>query len=233
MERLSSSDNILRKKDSCLPDVPDQEIVDVPEVEEDAEEGPELVDTPGPRSILKHLDGLLQPGKPGHHPNASRYKGHIDAQVAIGETELILGAAHAAPLFGLQDQQTARYGDGTTNVLRPNPVVKKRIEESKERIAQLAADRLQSTLDCLTPVKLSSIKRATNLSKVGKDMATILEKVTPKGGAGEEHVHFHIFRPEQMQVNNYQVVNLGGAVPAISGGAAGGSVGSVSVEGDK
>lgn len=230
--RLSSPANALRKKDACLSDndreipntvdIPDAAVLhDVPpaplpaSAEEYYEESDELPESTHPDDqtmgpMLDKLDHLLNPRVAGR----ARYMGNLASQVAIAETDLILGQAATSNIFDLATAQVQAYreGNGTTGGRSPNSELKRRIEKSKEVIAEKAAARLDATLDALTPVKLSQVKRATNLAKIGKDMAVILEKVSPKESGEEKGVHFHIFRPEFKQENHYETVNLPASV---------------------
>lgn len=168
--------------------------------------------------ILKELDGLLNPqARTLVHP----YKYKRDAQVAIGETALILGPQAASGVFGLGPggAQAEVYSEGRQSWGsggQPGkiiPEVYQRLQKSKQDIAEKAARRLESTLDAITPEKLTAVHKVDVLARVGKDMAIILDKVSPKEGPNEGGVHFHIFRPEFKQENHYETVNLGSSVP--------------------
>jgi hypothetical protein len=40
-------------------------------------------------------------------------------------------------------------------------------------------------------------------------MAIVMEKVSPKEHADEGGVHFHIYRPEISNINNYETIEVG------------------------
>jgi hypothetical protein len=177
-----------------------------------------IPDDKGPAISLSHLDSLINPKLNGR----AHYMGQLENQVAIGETALILGPTRTSHLMGLGTEQTRAYREGlttqtegiagTVNTIKPE--LRKRLTIVKERLAEQAAHRLGLTLDALSPDKISSIKRATNISKVAKDMASILEKCTEKEKVDTGGVHFHVYRPEMHNEMNYTTVNVGPAIPS-------------------
>lgn len=179
------------------------------------------LDQPEEAISLPHLDELLHPRVNGR----ANYKGKLESQVAIGETALILGRAQTARTFQLSPAQTEAYGLGLGDVPRndpdrqpvnPNHELKRRHNEVKQRLAAKAAARLDLTLEALTPTKLAGIKRATNISKVAKDLAVIMEKCSDVEKTDAQTVHFHVYQPEMNVENNYQTVNVGPTLPSHS-----------------
>lgn len=225
-ERLKEDRNIFREPLTDLPETGDRNEVakidkpfkpgdpeefDTPEVEED--------DPDSSGISLSHLDHLLNPRRPGR----ARYQGRLESQVAIAETEIIAGSAIAARTFGLSVPQTIAYSQGqrsnselhpSGNGAPPKPELLARINKTKQELAVKAANRLDLTLNALTPQKISQIKRATNLSKVAKDMSVILDKCTPKDEGDKGGVHFHIYRPELRAETSYTTVNVGPSLPS-------------------
>ena len=205
-ERLTSKRNVFRDKDA--PEI--VETVDVPEIPREPEE-PELDD----RLLdMDKLDALIN-----FNPrNKMPYRGKEDAQAAIGQTSLVIGDRSAGALFGLSQEQTRAYGQALTSLnditegTPPKPGLKRKVEEFREILAAKAAGRLGNALDMLDEAKLSKVKRATNLSRIAKDMAVIVEKVSPKDDSAEGGVHFHIYKPEIQVEQNYQVVTVGSAL---------------------
>ena len=70
------------------------------------------------------------------------------------------------------------------------------------------------TLDALSSSKIGDIKRATNLSKVAKDMAVILDKCTENKDDNRGGVHFHIFVPDPVDATRYPTVTVGPVLDA-------------------
>lgn len=163
---------------------------------------------------LSQLDDLLHPRIHGR----AQYRGKLESQVAIAQTELIIGQTATSRAFQLSDSQTVAYsrglrstGDITTHT-PPKPELTSRINKIKEELAEKAAARLDLTLDALSASKIGEIKRATNLSKVAKDMAVILDKCTENKEDSSKGVHFHIFVPDPVDIDRYPIVNVGPAV---------------------
>jgi hypothetical protein len=165
------------------------------------------------------LDALIQP-RNGSHP---RYRGKLESQVAIAETSLLLGDRVAGNLFDLSQPQTQAYRNSLsstadiTNGNPPKPALKKRVDAIKEELAEAAGIRLKQTLGFLSPEKLSRVKRATNLSKIAKDMAVVLDRCSPKEQTHEGGVHFHIMKPEVQRETVYDVVKIGSGLSLDAG----------------
>jgi hypothetical protein len=232
-ERLAEQRNIFRTPHADAP--PDTERVDEASVERESDDGvdesiqqknlehqggkisggPEASCALDSGPSLAHLDALLSPRVNGR----ATYQGKPESQAAIAETNLILGNSTTRRLFGLSEEQTYAYSKGLrstadiTNNVPPNPQLSNRINKIKSELAELAASRLASTLDALSPKKISEIKRATNLSKVAKDMAVILDKCTDNKEESR-NVHFHVFVPDAADISKYPTIDVGPSLPS-------------------
>jgi len=142
-------------------------------------------------------------------------RGQTNVQVAIGTVSHIIGSGSAGPLFGLSEGQASAYKEGISSsadrgVNRPpvptNPDRMKRMRSVKEQLAELASKKLASALKSLTDDKIDGCK-ASAISGIAKDMATVMDKVT-KETSKPESIHFHIFRPEMKQVSEYTTVHV-------------------------
>jgi hypothetical protein len=175
---------------------------------------------------LAQLDNLLHPRIHGR----ANYRNRLESQVAIAQTELIIGDTKTSQTFGLSLPQTYAYTRGLrstadiTNHTPPKPELTSRINKIKEELAEKAAARLDETLNALSASKIAEIKRATNLSKVAKDMAVILDKCTDTKEEGGKGVHFHIFVPDPVDVDRYPIVNVG---PKLEGSVSSSSSGTI------
>lgn len=217
-ERLSSDRNRLRDSvsgpmDLPIPSDPDpderDDAIDDERDDERAPQGP-ITDRSGLSLDLHHLDRLID------NPTRGRYRGQLANQVAIAETATIIGRSGAEDIFALSASQVSAYDKGlqsTSHITHPedasNPELSRRVAEAKEQIAELAVARLGQTLSLLTTDKLAKVKKATNLTRVGKDLAVILDKVTPKAEVDPSHVHFHVYRPELNVESHYKIVTIG------------------------
>lgn len=216
--RLTEKRNRLREAvqteaPEILEQIDEKDFVrDPDEVREDAarEDEPE----PQLDKDLRQLDALIKPKRNGR----AHYVGDLAAQVAVGETEILLGPTAASALFDISSSQADAYSRGQrssadiTTLAPPKPALKKRIDEFKEILAKKAALRLGKTLDLLTDEKLGKVTKATELSQLSKDMAVVLEKVSPKDTGNEGGVHFHLYRPDMSQINQYEVIQVGPAL---------------------
>ena len=92
---------------------------------------------------LHQLDDLLHPRIHGR----AQYRNRLESQVAIAETELIIGEAKTARTFNLSIPQTDAYSKGLrttadiTNNVPPKPALISRINRIKEELAEKAAAR--------------------------------------------------------------------------------------------
>jgi hypothetical protein len=157
---------------------------------------------------LSHLDMLLSP-----HVRSKPYT-NIETQAAIAETALVLGPTMAGALFDREHQQPRRMAEGYTSGFdhdagRPKPELVTRLAQIKERLAEKAANKLDATMNALTPQKISAVKRATNLSKIAKDMAAVMDKCSEHKDNEGAGVHFHIYRPESVPETIYETVQVG------------------------
>jgi hypothetical protein len=156
---------------------------------------------------LDHLDHLLSPRI------KSRPYTDLNVQAAIAETALVLGDTKTSRIFDRSYSQADRYAHGKTNDFGiEKPELKSRLVQIKERLAEKAADKLDATMNALTPQKISEIKRATNLSRVAKDMASVMDKCSENRDNEGAGVHFHIYRPETVTEKIYETVTVGPAI---------------------
>jgi hypothetical protein len=81
----------------------------------------------------------------------------------------------------------------------------------KDRLAIKAGKRLSATLRLLSDEKLENVTKASELSAIAKDMATVMDKVSPKEAVDAGGVHFHIWAPETSESSEYETVEVGAA----------------------
>lgn len=216
-ERLKSERNLLRdgKIQIQQPSAPpaDAELEkdeSWPEPELDAIALPCLSST----DSLEKLERLIASGTALE--NRASYKGNREAQKAIGEIDSLLGPSIASSIMGLSPSQSQAYGDGlqsayTDTDLRPNveiKEVKKHIELVKLDIAVKATSRLRRIMIAMNDTRIDAIQSPIVLAKVGRDVASIIEKVSPKEFADPDRGSIHIYRPESSPVNEYKIINI-------------------------
>lgn len=209
-ERLASKQNVFREEHSSgAPDsTPAPEVL--PEVlpEEKPESAPRgRVGLVGPPLLdIQRMNSLVfREGEQGFD-HKWKYAGNDEAKLTIAKTAILVGKREAAQTFGISEESVRTY-------TRDLPEEKKdELNEFRKELSMKAAQRLGETLELLDGEKLSKVKRATNLSKIAKDMASIVEKVTPKDSGDAGGVHFHIYKPEMNVEQNYKVVNVGSSI---------------------
>jgi hypothetical protein len=145
----------------------------------------------------------------------------MDDQVAIAETSFILGPKSTGQVFGLGPEQVSAYARGSDtggnsssnpyNRDNPRPERLARVNAVKERLALKAGLKVKKCLDLLDDEKLGGMKKATTISRVAKDMAIIMEKVSDKGKGDAGGIHFHVHRPEIRSEKTYDVIEIGAA----------------------
>jgi len=154
-------------------------------------------------SKLSQLDSLVN-----RTSDYFKYRGNLEAQIGIAETALMVGCSDAGRAFNLDPSQSWAYEHSLRTPVEKEP--KKELDAAlkiiKQDLALKAASRLGDVLDILDGEKIKKIAKATDLARVGKDMAVILDKVSPKDQAAESGLHLHLYRPEQREAKTYDVV---------------------------
>lgn len=172
------------------------------------------------RQILKAVDPAVA------RDRSKTLHGNIAVQAAIGETALIVGPRIAGAIFDRSEPQTTAYREGHGHHKSlygaekgpPKPQLVERLDSFKEKLAYAAGRVLETALDNLDTDKISKMKEPVSISRVAKDMAVVMDKVS-KSGTDEAGVHFHIYRPDMKGVSAYETVKIGsaGLIPSSSG----------------
>jgi hypothetical protein len=134
-------------------------------------------------------------------------------RATLGLAGVLLGGRRAGNLLG--------RGPDTSHELRHGYLsqVKKQAGEQdealvdelglqKKTVRDLAFDRLISSVGLITHEKLEKIADVTKLAKVSRDLATVVDKTTPKEQAINNGVHFHIWKPEMKEESQYETINV-------------------------
>ena len=83
------------------------------------------------------------------------------------------------------------------------------IENQRTKIRDAAFARLETVFDCLNETKIKKVEKARELSAIGLQIASIAEKMLPTDMKAEQNVHFHMFRPEVKNADQYETVEVG------------------------
>lgn len=183
-----------------------------------------------PFAALK-LHQLITPNTPGRKEGIRNRTDAENAAVAV--TSLMLGSTATEEIFGVSSAQQSILKQGHTGSVaatqgkKPKEALLEEIHRQGGKIVTKAFGRLDKVLDQLSDEKLMAVGKATDLTKIATGMAKVIQSMTPKETNVEEGgVHFHIYRPEQKQLSDYEMVVVGAGK---SDGAASAESGSQSV----
>jgi hypothetical protein len=222
-ERLNSERNLLRTGDirdaipeqtSSSPKVSGEE--DWPEPELDDEIDKIKLPCISTEESLAKLERLIAGGSSSTRDGRAHYAGKREAQKAIAEVDSILGPTVTGAIMGLSPSQSQAYGDGlqsahTNSDLREDKEIKevrRHIELVKLDIAVKATSRLRRIVSAMSDTRIDAIESPVILAKVGRDVAGIIEKVSPRELADPDKGSIHVYRPETAEVNDYKVINI-------------------------
>src|ERR1051325_825726 len=171
----------------------------------------ELQDPKSPNflSSLDRLDSMIHPRR----GRGVRFRGNDAAQAAIAETSIVLGPRAAERIFDYSEQATSAMARGSIGSHYAaagikKPVLDARVKEIRKRIALSAGIRLQKIVRSITPEKIEEVKSVTELARMGKDVASIMDHAMPKDEGGEAPAQFHIYRPEIREEKNFTQVTI-------------------------
>lgn len=114
--------------------------------------------------------------------------------------------------LGVSTSSVSAYANGatsTTTYKDGNDRLKNHVDAIKERIIKKANSKLISALNSMTQDKLDD-SDAKSLSGIAKDMATTIEKLSPKANplSDETNVHLHIYSPRMKELKDYEIIDV-------------------------
>lgn len=121
-------------------------------------------------------------------------------QTLAVETGLLTTQREAAEAFGMSQQNVSYLTHHGKQVDRTS------IKTNLETAHSVALDVMLESLDLLKP-KLSSVKKATDLSKIAADMGRAIEKITPKN-ENVANVKVVVFRPNSKDESDYEEITV-------------------------
>lgn len=125
----------------------------------------------------------------------------------IAEEAILGDNKSTAEAFGVSQSSVSAYMRGVTSTANYNS--KKKAVTARERIAQRAQSKVMAALRNITPDKLANVEKVTDLATIAKDMANVFDKLSPKDKTEEKpQVHVHFYRPEQKQIDDYEVIDV-------------------------
>jgi len=121
-----------------------------------------------------------------------------------------------AKAFGVSDRAVANYRDGKTSesmAVEPAAIsaLDKVVEQGRDRRAEAkekAIDRLASLFDGpISTENLDTLKPREAIS-AAKDLATVIDRVTPKDQSVDNRVQFVVFTPRQKEEKEYETIEI-------------------------
>jgi hypothetical protein len=121
-----------------------------------------------------------------------------------------------AKTFGVSDRQVANLRLGrTSHATSIDPVAKSEIveavqtaQDARAQVREKATSRLASLFDeAISEENLATLKPREAIS-AAKDLATVIDRVTPKEGGSDNRVQFVIFAPRVKEEKEYDTVDV-------------------------
>jgi hypothetical protein len=208
-DRLSSGDNLCRPAgDTALPDNEKPFRDESFQGEEEAQPAPSSKEKPSSEKevvevlktpTLDKLDAMIS-GK-----TLGTLSARIKERQGFQGVADILGKNMAVDVLGMS-APTHGIDPKTGDKL----IVERRLRRVKSRVALKSARKLDYLMtNCLTEEKIDQVDSPLELARLGKDLAVITQSMGPKDEQQEGGVHFHVYRPELKQVNNYETITVG------------------------
>lgn len=126
-------------------------------------------------------------------------------RVIIGLSAHTHTTRDVAAAFGVHPETVARLKQGkNTHTDKVDPELKKALDSSLERINNVAVDRLLRVMGAITDDKVGEIKTAREASEVAKNIATVIDKTTPKQQGGNATAQVIIMTPPSQPMKEYE-----------------------------
>ena len=156
----------------------------------------------------------IDPNTPGRKLGIRNRTNEENASVAVAS--MLLGSTVTQDLFGVRPSQQHVLTDGYTGSVdharkrKPKEDLLEEIYTQGQQVTRKAFGTLNSALGMITDDKLKAVHKAVDLVKVSTGMSRIIRDLTPKeSGPDEGGVHFHVYRPEQKAISDYEMVVVG------------------------
>lgn len=146
---------------------------------------------------------VIQRGRDNTHELPEELR-EVVAEIAIEE-----GTKAASEAFDISNSSIAAYKHGSTSTTTYH---KNERVKARQRIADRVHTKLELAIDALTPDKISKVDKATELTTVMKDLASVTEKLTGRIQLTDEdkskQVHLHLYGPPQKKIESYEIIDV-------------------------
>lgn len=129
----------------------------------------------------------------------------------IGITAIESGRAEALALareFGVSDSSVSAYTNGSTSTASyhsPSPVLRKKINNTKERLGKIARGKLALSLKHITEDKVANAK-LRDVAAVATAMAAVVKNMEPETDKGSSQVNIVLYAPKLRAESSYEVI---------------------------
>lgn len=115
--------------------------------------------------------------------------------------------------FGVSKSSISAYKNGATSTSSyhsPDTKLAEHINGVRTRLAERAQRRLKSALDAITADKIQAA-RLRDVSSLAKDMASVIEKMTPiQTNQQNNQVNFVFYSPRERKEDSFEVIDVSG-----------------------
>jgi len=126
----------------------------------------------------------------------------------VAEEAIISGDNNStARTFGISPSSVSAWKHGATSTASYD---KNNRVNARERVAQKAERKLIAALNRITSDKLDGVEKVTELSGIAKDMAGIVDKLSPKHDSDKDkpQVHLHVYSPKIKSVSDFEIIDV-------------------------
>lgn len=161
---------------------------------------------PEPNLDGKKKGERSEPGRGEHNVAVPEVLRSLIGQTAIesGRTE----ALNLARAFDISPSSVSAYAVGATSTAtyqNPEPVLKKRVDATKERIGKIARGRLLASLRHITDEKLEEAK-LRDIAAVSASMSAVVKNMEPARESGLGNINIVLYAPKIRAESTYEVV---------------------------
>ena len=128
-----------------------------------------------------------------------------ETRAIIGTLALIEGPAVAAELLNVSPAQASNYSKGMVTHGVVDEDLKKTVDERVGKIHNVALEKLMESIEGMD---LSSTKGPKERSEIAKNLATVIEKTTPKSDNMDRIVRVEIGYPKEKSIDSYETIEI-------------------------
>lgn len=167
---------------------------------------------------LERLNGKKLPAL-GNVKEIERGRGEGKVEVPetlralIGQSALEGNRKEALALaraFDISDSSVSAYSNGATSTAsyhNPDKELKRKLDETKQRLTGKARARLEESLDSITPDKLGAAK-LRDLSATAQAMSAIVRNLEPQTEHSGANVNVVVYAPHLKEESSFEIIDV-------------------------